>query len=43
MNSKGTGLGLSISYSIIEKHKGELSVISELGSGAEFTLLLPLN
>ena len=39
----GPGLGLSISYSIIEKHGGRLSVISELGQGAEFALLLPLN
>ncbi|MBX9255839.1 AAA family ATPase [Desmonostoc muscorum CCALA 125] len=39
----GTGLGLSISYSIMEKHRGRLSVISELGKGANFSLLLPLN
>ena len=39
----GTGLGLSISYSIMEKHQGRLSVISELGQGTEFSLLLPLN
>jgi signal transduction histidine kinase len=40
---KGTGLGLSISYSIIEKHGGKLSVISELGKGAEFSLNFPIN
>lgn len=39
----GTGLGLSISYSIIEKHGGQINVISELGKGAEFSILLPLN
>jgi len=38
----GTGLGLSISYSIMEKHGGRLNVKSELGQGAEFSLLLPV-
>ncbi|MEH2097408.1 trifunctional serine/threonine-protein kinase/ATP-binding protein/sensor histidine kinase [Nostoc sp.] len=39
----GTGLGLSISHSIIEKHGGKLSIISESGNGAEFSLSIPLN
>lgn len=39
---KGTGLGLSISYSIIEQHKGELRVHSEVGKGTTFTVILPL-
>ncbi|HYW18529.1 MAG TPA: ATP-binding protein [Nodularia sp. (in: cyanobacteria)] len=39
---KGTGLGLSISYQIIEKHKGKIEVISELGKGTEFIILLPI-
>ncbi|MEH2264519.1 trifunctional serine/threonine-protein kinase/ATP-binding protein/sensor histidine kinase [Nostoc sp.] len=39
----GTGLGLSISHSIIEKHGGKLSIISEPGNGAEFSLSIPLN
>ncbi|MEH1791253.1 trifunctional serine/threonine-protein kinase/ATP-binding protein/sensor histidine kinase [Nostoc sp.] len=39
----GTGLGLSISHSIIEKHGGQLSIISEPGNGAEFSLSIPLN
>ncbi|HBB33758.1 MAG TPA: hypothetical protein DDZ80_19285 [Cyanobacteria bacterium UBA8803] len=39
---KGTGLGLSISYQIVlEKHKGQLLVNSELGIGTEFTIELP--
>lgn len=39
---KGTGLGLSICYQIIEKHQGEIEVISEPGRGTEFTIALPL-
>ncbi|MEH2077320.1 MAG: AAA family ATPase [Nostoc sp.] len=39
----GTGLGLSISHSIIEKHGGKLSIISQPGNGAEFSLSIPLN
>lgn len=41
--NKGTGLGLSISYSIIQKHKGELSVKSTKNSGTTFTIKIPLN
>jgi PAS domain S-box-containing protein len=37
----GTGLGLSVSYSIIERHAGSISVLSEPGNGAEFTIDLP--
>jgi signal transduction histidine kinase len=40
--NKGTGLGLSISYSIIQDHKGTLSVKSEPGAGTVFTIELPL-
>ena len=40
---KGTGLGLSISYDIIVvKHKGNISVESEYGKGAEFIIRLPI-
>ncbi len=39
---KGTGLGLSISHSIIENHKGELTVRSKLGEGTVFTIKLPI-
>ncbi len=40
---KGTGMGLSISYQIItEKHGGSLECISQLGSGAEFVITIPL-
>jgi PAS domain S-box-containing protein len=37
----GTGLGLSVSYSIIERHSGAISVVSEPGHGATFTIDLP--
>lgn len=38
---QGTGLGLSISYGIIEKHNGNIDVISEPGNGTEFIISLP--
>jgi len=38
---KGTGLGLSISYGIIERHNGNIDVISEPGQGTEFIISLP--
>jgi two-component system NtrC family sensor kinase len=37
----GTGLGLSISYNIIQNHRGEIKVDSELGKGTEFLIILP--
>ncbi len=37
----GSGLGLATSYSIIKKHHGLISVTSELGGGATFTIYLP--
>lgn len=38
---EGTGLGLSITYGIIEDHKGQIFVNSELGKGSEFVIVLP--
>jgi PAS domain S-box-containing protein len=37
----GTGLGLSVSHSIIERHEGSISVVSEPGTGTAFTIDLP--
>jgi signal transduction histidine kinase len=39
---RGTGLGLSVSYGIVERHDGRLTVASEPGLGATFTITLPL-
>ena len=38
---KGSGLGLTVAYSIIDKHKGRMTVASELGQGTTFTMYLP--
>ena len=37
-----TGLGLSISYGIIQKHKGNINVVSEEGQGSTFIISLPI-
>jgi signal transduction histidine kinase len=40
--AKGMGLGLAICRSIVERHQGQLSVRSEIGSGTRFQLALPV-
>jgi signal transduction histidine kinase len=38
---EGYGLGLSIAKKIIEQHKGEIQVKSEVNKGTTFTIILP--
>ncbi|WP_208344578.1 trifunctional serine/threonine-protein kinase/ATP-binding protein/sensor histidine kinase [Aetokthonos hydrillicola] len=39
---KGKGLGLAIAYSIISSHNGEINVVSQVGQGTEFEIILPV-
>lgn len=41
-NVKGYGLGLSYAKSIIERHKGTLSLTSKEGGGTQFIISIPL-
>ena len=38
----GMGLGLSVAKAMVDLHKGQIWVESELGKGSKFTLLLPM-
>ena len=40
---RGTGLGLSASHGIIEKHSGDIKLVSEPGKGTRFEVILPLH
>jgi len=39
---KGTGIGLAMVRHIVEGHRGEIRLQSELGRGSTFTILLPV-
>ncbi|MBM3334307.1 HAMP domain-containing histidine kinase, partial [Candidatus Sumerlaeota bacterium] len=39
--SKGTGLGLAVTQKVIREHGGEISLHSNEGEGARFTIWLP--
>jgi CheY-like chemotaxis protein len=40
---KGNGLGMSVAYGIINRHKGEIEIKSELGKGTTVRIYLPVN
>ena len=42
LQTEGSGLGLFIVKSIIERHHGTVSYISEEGHGTTFTITIPL-
>jgi signal transduction histidine kinase len=41
VNSQGAGLGLALVKWIIELHRGNITVLSEIGKGTEFIITLP--
>ena len=38
----GSGLGLTLTKNLINLHGGEITVISEIGKGSEFIIILPI-
>ncbi len=40
--SQGTGLGLAVVQSVAKSHKGKLHLISQIGKGSNFSIILPL-
>jgi signal transduction histidine kinase len=39
--ARGVGLGLAVTKRIVDAHSGEILVVSEPGTGAEFVVTLP--
>jgi len=42
-NASGTGLGLYISQEIAKLHGGDITIVSEAGKGATFTVTIPIS
>ena len=40
---KGTGLGLLVTGKLIEEHRGNIHVDTDLGAGSTFTIELPID
>ncbi len=38
---KGVGLGLSVSLGVVQRHRGEMDIVSEAGRGTRVTLRIP--
>jgi len=39
---RGTGLGLAVTRKIVEEHDGKIEVLSKVGQGTTFRILLPM-